>query len=557
MVASLGRGFGGKAPPVREMWMSWPENLADAVFGEVSWPRCGAESVTERRADDRLSFALPYGGNVGRTQVRDHVRIRVENRQRVGGRVCGRGARRTGMTDGPNGLTVDHPLARALAAHAPVGWQRVDAVFAMTVADEVANIMYSVGDQLFPADPPEVVLSLAREQRTRSSASEAGPWWRMMVTLASGGEIEVDYDYGAAPFPEEHLFDPEAYLADLQAYPRDKVPVWLAAYIANDDRQRRTPQSAASRARSDRDGQVWAVLAVNEFPSFPLMWARWATIAAAFVAAESEWGPRMLPWIGIFEGAARGGSTLHALPSGRAVLSGGVWDAPSLDAAYNRGAPMPDLYAGAPDWVTDLALNPRAGSGLLSFCYWWESGHWYRGDSPSARECAAAVPAMWTHDAVTQVVADLAGDEGARDAAAVLVSAAESGAATREMVTAVFGEHGRCDIDGALYQLTLAGLASTRPRPMPEQQAIARVRDYITGHNLDTTGYPLSELVAHRLSIGWVVYVPVPQGVTATDRAIFYLADDGVFEHSTSAIAPTTYIAEFERRFSQRHGSTA
>ncbi|WP_330257100.1 hypothetical protein OG874_22530 [Nocardia sp. NBC_00565] len=461
------------------------------------------------------------------------------------------------MAGEPGGLTVDHPLARALVAHGPVGWQRVDAVFAITVTDEVAHIEYSIGGQSFPVDPPEVVLDLVREQRVLAAASDAGPWWRMLVTLASTGEIEVDYDYGANPFPDGQLFIPEAYRADLQAYPREKVPVWLAAYIAHDDRQRRTPQHAAAQARTDREGQVWAVLAENEFPPFPVLWARWATIAAAFVAAQSDRGPRMLPWIGIFESSARDGATLHALPAGRAVLSGGVWDSPILDAVYNRGAPIPELYAGAPDWVTDLVLNPRVGSGLLSFCYWWESGHWYRAQSPSAQDCAAAVPGMWTADTVIGILVDLLGSPDTRDAVAALVSAAESGMVTRETLTAVFGDDGRFDIDSALYQYSLAGLTSTMPQPMPQQQAIIRVRDYITGRGLDTTGYPLSELVAHRLSVGWVVYVPVPEGDIAIGRAIFYLADDGVLEQSSSSVAPMTYIAEFEQRFAQRHGSTA
>ncbi|NEW48368.1 hypothetical protein GV789_28780, partial [Nocardia cyriacigeorgica] len=37
-------------------------------------------------------------------------------------------------------------------------------------------------------------------------------------------------------------------------------------------------------------------------------------------------------------------------------------------------------------------------------------------------------------------------------------------------------------------------------------------RDYIVTRGLDTTGYPLSELTAHRINIGWMVYVPVPDG---------------------------------------------
>ncbi|WP_063048465.1 hypothetical protein [Nocardia arthritidis] len=460
------------------------------------------------------------------------------------------------MADEPGGLTVGHPLARALAAHAPTGWQRVDAVFAVTVVGEIAQLVYTVGGQVISVDPPEPVLSIVREHRAIAADAGAEPWWRLLLAMTSSGEIEVAYDYGDEPFPDGQLFVPEAYRADLAAYPRAKVPVWLAAYIGHGDRQRRTPQQAAAQARTDRAEKVWAVLAENEFPPFPQMWARWTTIAAAFVAANSEWGPRMLPWVGVFEGTSRGGSTLHALPAGRAVLSGGVWNAPTLDAVYNAGAPMPELYGGAPDWVADPVLNPRAASGLLSFCYWWEAGRWYRGQSPPAQECAPAVPGMWTRETAIKIVAGLLAESVGREAPeaiGALLSAAEAGRVTRSALVAVFGDDGRYDIDGALYQFSAAGLLSTVPEPMPAEQAISRVRDYITGRQLDTTGYPLSQLSADRFRFGWMVHVPAHANAQ-TRRAIFYVADDGEFAHSSSAVDPERFVAAFEQRFLDRHG---
>ncbi|MGK8521351.1 hypothetical protein ACRS6B_07235 [Nocardia asteroides] len=463
------------------------------------------------------------------------------------------------MADEPGGLTAEHPLARALAAHAPTGWTRVDAVFAVTVMGEIGQLVYTVRDEVVPVNPPEPVLALVREHRSFAAGSGAEPWWRLLIAMTGTGEIEVAYDYGDEPFPDGQLFVPEAYRADLEAYPRGKLPVWLAAYIRHGDRQRRTPQQAAAQARKDRAEQVWAVLAENEFPPFPQMWSRWTTIAAAFVAAKSEWGPRMLPWVGVFEGTARGGSTLHALPAGRAVLSGGVWNAPTLDAVYNAGAPMPELYGGAPDWVADPVLNPRAASGLLSFCYWWEAGRWYRGQSPPAQECAPAVPGVWTRETAIQIVAGvLSGrsDEDPSAAIGALLSAAEAGRVTRAEVAAVFGDDGRFDIDGALYQFSVAGLLSTMPEPMPAEQAISRVRDYITGRQLDTTGYPLSRLTADRFRFGWKVHVPAAPNEQSR-RAVFYIADDGEFAHSSSSVDADQFIAAFEQRFLDRHGPIA
>lgn len=376
----------------------------------------------------------------------------------------------------------------------------------------------------------------------------------MLVVLTDSGAPQVDYDYGDEPFPPGQLFEPQAYRTDLSAYPRDRVPVWLAAYIGHGSRQRRAPQQAAAQERADRADAVWATLTVNEFPPFPEMWARWATLAAAFIATGSTWGPRMLPWTGVFEGAGHHGSTLHALPGGRAVLSGGVWNAPALDAAYNDGASIPNLYAGAPHWVSDPTLNLRAESGLLSFCYWWEAGCWYRGQSPTATECAAAVPGMWTRDTVAGILAGLLPDgrDDRCDAIAAMTAAAEAGVITRGILRDVFGDDDRFDIDGAYHQYLLAGLAPPEMEPIPAAEACSRVRDYITGLGLDTTGYPLSQLTAERFGVGWTVHVPVPEGALAIGRAIFCVGDDGVLEHSTAD--PETATAQFERRFAERNG---
>ena len=92
---------------------------------------------------------------------------------------------------------------------------------------------------------------------------------------------------------------------------------------------------------------------------------------------------------------------------------------------------------------------------------------------------------------------------------------------------------------------------------MSEEEAVFRVRSYIEGRGLDTSGYPLDQLIADRFSCGYMVYVPVPRGEIAIGRAIFYIADDGVLEHSSSSIAPTTFVKGFEQRFQERQGAQA
>jgi hypothetical protein len=289
------------------------------------------------------------------------------------------------------------------------------------------------------------------------------------------------------------------------------------------------------------------------------LWSRWAVLSAAFVAARSARGPRVLPSVAWFEGSSRSGSTLYVLPGGRAVLSGGRWDAPELSAVYNDGKPMPNFYAGAPDWVANPVLNPRAPSGLLTFCYWWENGRWFRGESPTADLFAAAVPGVWTVGTVADIIAGLIEErpnEPVRAAAGVLVSAAEVGVVTRETVTSVFsGEGDRFDLDGAMYQLSLAGLLASIPQPATRAEAIERVREHIVELRLDTRDYPLAELTAQRVNVGWMVHVPAPEGEIALGRAVFYLADDGVLERSSSSIAPEVYVTGFEQRFRRRTGS--
>ncbi|MFI6954888.1 hypothetical protein ACIBJI_15605 [Nocardia sp. NPDC050408] len=452
-------------------------------------------------------------------------------------------------------------VAAEVAESGPPGWRSMTAVFALTVAEETVEIVFTVDDRSVQVDPPEALLASVRRLRELSARLEYGPWWRLLVWSSDGGEPEFGYDYGDEPFPDGQMFAPEVYRADLAEYPRDRLPVWLAAYVGHGDRQTRSPRSAVAAVRADRAAGVRPVPMENQLPNLPALWARWAVLSAAFVAVGSRLGPRILPSLGWFESSRRAGSTLYVLPGGRAVLSGGVWDPPELDAVYNGDAPMPSFYAGAPDWVADSVLNPRAAAGLLSFCYWWEQGQWFRGESPSPEQCGSAVPGVWTAGTVVDIVTRLVPDAPeprVRAAADVLVPVAQAGLVTRTTVTDVFGDADGFDIDAALYQFSIAGVTAREgQREMSAQDAIDRIRTYILDQGLDTTGYPLAELTAERVEVGWMVYVPVPRGEIAIGRAIFYIADDGVVEHSTSSIAPSVYVTGFEQRYRRRLGSLA
>ncbi|MEU1985384.1 hypothetical protein [Nocardia sp. NPDC019395] len=449
-----------------------------------------------------------------------------------------------------------HQVARKLVAEGPPGWQRVDVAFAATVVASTGTAFYTDENQQLVArtTPSQEIMTLVRDHRRLSSGFGDGPWWRLLFTLTGEGRIEVDYDFGAEPFPEDQLFGPEAYRADLDAYPREKLPIWLAAHIRHAGRQLRPPEVAAARARADREAGISPVTDDHALPPLPLMVARWAVLSAAFVAVRSQWGPRLMPAMRWFEGATRSGCSLYELPGGRAVLSGGKWDAPELDAVYNRGESLPELYRGAPYWVADPVLNHRASRGLLTFCYWWDNGRWYSGDSADPDDFAEAIPGLRTADSVARIVTGLLGEqptERQREAVGTLIAAAETGTATRDMLVEIFGEDGTFDIDNAFYQLLMGAVLS--PEPIAAADAVARVARYLNESGADTASYDVEALRADRVSVGWMVYVPVEPGEIAIGRAIFYVADDGALERSSSSVAPSQYLPEFERRFRDRN----
>lgn len=378
----------------------------------------------------------------------------------------------------PDPLEVGVHVAARLAALGPPGWKDLVAVFALTVTAVAASVEFADGRRTVRAIPPAEIVEFVRERR----ANVAEPWWRLVVRQRAGDAAEVEFDYGDEPFPEGQRFRPEDYRADLETYPRRQVPVWLAAYTSHGDRLTRSPRQAAADADRDRADGLRPQRADGQFPDLPVMWARWALVAACFVATGSPRGPRVLPAAAWFEGASRSGSSLCLLPGGRAVLSGGLWDAQALRNAYDGTADFPRLYAAAPEWVTDTVLNPRAATGLLSFCYWWEDGHWFRGDSPPAWECAAAVPGLWTPDTVADIIASqVAASRGAEpdhdliDAVDDLVDAADAGAVERVDVARIFAGD-EFDVAGAWFQLSLAGLVLVPPpgSDQPDSSDVSR-----------------------------------------------------------------------------------
>jgi hypothetical protein len=348
------------------------------------------------------------------------------------------------------------PIVQRLAQLGPAGWDEFTAQFAFTVSSEIAQVRFFSEDREGLVPVPQSIADLVRRQREVAAQMPAGPWWRLLLTVTNRGETTVDYDYGDEPFPEDQLVLPEHYRNDLEAYPRDHIPVWLAGYVAGPTLQGRDPQQAALASADDAAAGRTAT-ATQDVPALRDLWARWAVLAAAHTGVRSDWGPRIFPGYAWYESDRRSGSVLYMLPGDRAVLSGGKWNSELLQAGYNGGESLPELYTGAPAWVTDSVLNTRNRNGLLTFCFWWANGQWYRGVTDTSAELDAAIPPIATADQTIEAMASETG-VGTEQQCGALLSAAVNGNATRDDVAAIFAGSPDADVDAAANQLSLAGL---------------------------------------------------------------------------------------------------
>ncbi|OBK21560.1 hypothetical protein A5634_09985 [Mycobacterium asiaticum] len=348
------------------------------------------------------------------------------------------------------------PIAQQLALLGPAGWREFTAVFALTVRAGTAECAFATERGLQPVTVPRSVLDLVRAQREVSAQMSAGPWWRMMLAVTNQGQLSAEYDYGGQPFPDGQLQPADHYRDDIATYPRPHLPIWLAGYLAGPAAQGRTPSQASAAARADQAAGRSAT-ETDDVEPLPDTWTRWAVLSAVYTGARSAWGPRIGPGLAWYESDARSGSTLYVLPGDRAVLSGGRWNSPLLAAAYQHGQPLPDLYSGAPAWVNDSVLNTRNQNGLLSFCFWWERGRWWRGATNTFDELDDPIPAIWTPDETVDAMVKIVGS-GLETACQQLLAAAAGHSVSGDDLRAVFAQFADPDLDTGLHQLNLAGL---------------------------------------------------------------------------------------------------
>ncbi len=471
---------------VRYRGLDYPSDGLEAVAFEAGWRVYAPVDIDESSPVaflgmpvDRSVFLVGHSGRIEETSTsipprRAHERFMEQEAElnadvplTIGGSTAADTARAD--TGGQHTLNLSdenpiaaeatrmlEPVAKQLAQLGPSGWEHFSAVFAFTVSAEVAQLRFGFGEQSGLVPVPVSIAQLVRQQREVAASMPAGPWWRLVLTGTNGGQISADYDYGDEPFPDDQLLASEHYRNDIDAYPRDRIPVWLAGYIAGPAAQGRDPQRAAVTAAADIDAGRTAI-AAEDFPALPDLWSRWAALSAAYVGVKSEWGPRIFPGYAWYESDRRSGSTLYPLPGDRAVLSGGKWNSALLEAAYNGGRPLPDLYTGAPAWVNDTVLNARIRNGLLSFFFWSTQGRWYRGTTDTVGDLDVPLPPVWTDDATVQAMISQTGS-GTEEQCCNLLAACTRRSASNDDVAAIFTNHPDADVPAAVNQLSLAGV---------------------------------------------------------------------------------------------------
>jgi len=456
---------------------------------------------------------------------------------------------------------------RSIAQVAPAGWESLHAAFSFAGGQEIANVVAITASGPAPIQITAEAIELIRAHRKLSNGSR-GPWLRLLFDCDATGALQVALDYGDNELPAEHLLPPEAYVSDFDEFPRLATPLWLVAYMRNKGQQLRTAAEARQCAVAVGDARE----SDDEIPPLAALWPRIAVLAAVCRGSNAPDGPRTDPAFQLHIGDD-GGCTLCRLPGDRAVLSGGRNDSRLLSAAYSGTIGWPDLYRDAPTWLHNLYLDPRNARGLLSFCYWWDGTHWYRSELPEATpltlgetpwkptdEIEYGVPGVWTAEGTATLVKivlkriGIEPSDRTHYAAIDLVRAAEARIVSERDLTKLFpeGVPESFDIAEALAQLDAADVLVPRYPPIDQATAEALVVSFCHANNVDTTDYPLDQLVADRWDTGWQVFVPAPEGEIRIDRTFFLVADDGVVEQASSFASPAEIAHIFANRFALR-----
>lgn len=327
----------------------------------------------------------------------------------------------------------------------PRSWSSYLVEIAVAGAEHLSRSIVEVpGRGLAPLPLNAHVPELAAAHRALTA--EPAPWMWLRINETRGGEPVIHTFDGFVGSPPAYLmFSADTYRTDVSTTSSAPQPLWLLAHLHNRGEQLRSATVAAATPPAQTIG------ASTELPPLDLLWPRFAALAAVFAGLDAPDGPRMNNAFGVFRGTD-GGCSLARLPGGRAVLSGGADHSTLLTAAYLGELPWPDLYRGAPHWVTNLVLDERATVGMISFCYWWSDGHWSRAILSGTEgwsaldEITPAVPGVWTSATTVELVQSTLAQGG------ITVSTSECAAYVHQVCDGIMRPDLLLALDGSHFQ---------------------------------------------------------------------------------------------------------
>ncbi|MFC5751676.1 DUF6881 domain-containing protein [Actinomadura rugatobispora] len=122
-----------------------------------------------------------------------------------------------------------------MASRAPLKWTRIDAVYML--AGNWFHRRIAIETETGPYDgfPPELVdTDSVHELRDVMYMPGAGTWFTMYLTITSDGDVSTSFDYDDRPSMKSPIG--LALKADLERYPRSRIPQWMRDEIAEAER---------------------------------------------------------------------------------------------------------------------------------------------------------------------------------------------------------------------------------------------------------------------------------------------------------------------------------
>ena len=130
-------------------------------------------------------------------------------------------------------------LARKVAAFLSPEFARIELEYSAAGPVGSAKLRAVRFDESTTSFPRPQLHDAVAELRSAMYRPSAGTWFSMRMTVSAAGSVDVSFNYDDLP-PTSFDFAPDAYAADLRAFPRDTehIPQWLSEQLDADRRAR-------------------------------------------------------------------------------------------------------------------------------------------------------------------------------------------------------------------------------------------------------------------------------------------------------------------------------